>query len=551
MDLLNRAFEQVKDVFTSMTPGARITAGLLLVVIVVSLVFLFQGNITSSDNFLLGARAFSTAELEAVEGAFAKAGLSDYELDGNKVRIPSAQKDKYIAALAENDALPTNFSDIFARESRGANPFETKPQAEQRWRTAKQQELALVISHMQGVEMAQVIYDEVDRPGFPRKIEKTATVAVKAEGMGELEQHQLKAVRHLVSAAFAGLKHEDVTVTDLNTGRTHGGGGEGFTSIEEDPYFERKQYYEKLWREKIRQAVSFVPGVEVTVDVTLNQDMLLRENTFTVDPKPVTIESSLVEKSSTNSRSGPRGRPGAVAQQNGQANQGSSIGGSQGSEATTDETRENIRKINGQTHVVRDKAALIPEKVTAVIGIPSSYYKRVWGERNPAQPGQPPVDPDAQQIQAIENEVITKIQDMVVSLIPTLEATEDKFPLVKVKTVEHLTADPIEEPGMVQTAGGWLAGNWNMLGMMLAGAFGLLMLRSMVKQRPAAPISNVDAERPALSLVGNEEDDEEEDSPARQFANTGTNVKDELAAMVRENPDAAANILRSWIGEAS
>ena len=57
MDFLNRAFEQIKDVFASMTPGARITAGLLLVVIIVSLVFLFQGQVISGDNYLLGGRA--------------------------------------------------------------------------------------------------------------------------------------------------------------------------------------------------------------------------------------------------------------------------------------------------------------------------------------------------------------------------------------------------------------------------------------------------------------------------------------------------------------
>ena len=553
MDFLNRAFEQIKDVFASMTPGARITAGLLLVVIVVAMVFLFQGDVISGDNYLFGGRGFSTSELEAIESAFAKAGLTKYELEGNRVRVPSANKDKYIAALAENNALPPNFSDVFIVESRGANPFENKQQALLRWRTAKQRELALVIREMSGISASQVIYDEVEKPGFPRKIEKTATVAVKAQGTNELEQHQIKAVRHLVSAAFAGLGHENVTVTDLNTGRSHGGGGGEFASIDEDPYYERKQYYEKLWRDKIERTVSFVPGAEVSVDVTLNQDKLLRESTVSLDPKPVTLSSDTIEKSTTSTRSAPRGRPGAAAQQNGLANQGSSIGAGPETEATTDESRENLQRIPGHTQTVRDKAALVPQKVTAVIGIPSDYYKKIWQERNPPVPGEPEVTPEVQQIQAIEQEVIKKIEDMVVSLIPDIEATEDQYPLVKVKTVESLTSDPIAAPGFAQTAGGWLADNWNMLGMMLAGAFGLLMLRSMVKQRPSAPPSDSADRGPNLSLVGgtDEDDDDEEDSPARQFANAGVNVKEELASMVRQNPDAAANILRSWIGEAS
>jgi len=555
MDFLNRSFDQIKDLFTSITPGARITAGLLLVVIVVSLVFLFQGPMSSSGNFLLGGRAFSVSELEAIEGAFAKAGLSNYELEGNRVRVPAAKKAEYIAALAENDALPANFSDIFAREARGASPFETKEQAEQRWRTAKQRELAMTISHIRGISMAQVIYDEVEKPGFPRKIEKTATVAVKAIGNTELEQHQIRAVRHLVSAAFAGLQREDVTITDLNTGRSHGGSGGEFATIEEDPYFERKRYYERLWQEKIAQTVDFVPGVEVTVDVTLKEDTLLREDTVTVDPKPVTFESNTVEKSSVNSKVGPRGRPGVVAQQNGAANQGSSIGGA-ANESKTEETKENIRRIGGHTRTVRDTAALVPKKVTAVVGVPSSYYLKIWNEQNPAAPGEEPEKPDAQQLAAIENQVVTKIEDMVVTLLPEIDRTEDKYPLVKVKTVDTLTPEPIEPPGLAQNAGAWLADNWSTIGMMLVGTFGLFLLRGMVKQRPAPPpaAAETSGDRPRLSVVGDEEEEhpaEEEQARARRFANASTNVREELAAMVRENPDAAANILRSWIGEAS
>ncbi len=555
MDFVNRSFDQIKDVFNSMTPGARITAALLLVVIVVAVAFLFQSPLASSDNYLLAGRAFSVPELEAIEGAFAKAGLSNYETEGSRVRIPSANKHEYIAALADNNALPANFGDDFKSAGKASNPFETKNQAQQRWRTAKQQELALTISHMQGISLAQVIYDEVEKPGFPRKVEKTATVAVKGVGTNELEQHQIQAVSRLVSAAFAGLSHNNVTVTDLNTGRSHGGGGGEFAGISEDPYYERKRYYEDLWREKIKKTVSFVPGVEVTVDVSLNKDTLLREDTVSIDPKPVTVESNTFEKSATNSRSNPRGRPGAAAQQNGLANQGSSIGAGGLDESNTEEASENIRKLAAHTRTVRDTAALVPQKVTAVVGIPSSYYAKVWRERNPPVDGEEPATPDATQLTAIENEVIKKVEDMVVSLIPVVDVTEDRFPMVKVKTVDHLASDPIEPPGLTQNAAAWFASNWSTLGMLLVGAFGLMMFRSMIKQRPE-PKTNAAADDglpPNLSIVGGEEGDDEDDQeqPKRSFQSSGTNIKEELAAMVRENPDAAANILRSWIGEAS
>ena len=39
--------------------------------------------------------------------------------------------------------------------------------------------------------------------------------------------------------------------------------------------------------------------------------------------------------------------------------------------------------------------------------------------------------------------------------------------------------------------------------------------------------------------------------PRRRFFTSDSNPRDELAEMVNDNPEAAAAILRSWIGEAS
>ena len=54
MDFLNKAFAQFSDLFRSMTPGGRITAGLLLVVAVVSVGYLFQHQVSGGDDYLFG-----------------------------------------------------------------------------------------------------------------------------------------------------------------------------------------------------------------------------------------------------------------------------------------------------------------------------------------------------------------------------------------------------------------------------------------------------------------------------------------------------------------
>ena len=59
MDAVNQLIEQLKTFFASMTPAARLTAGLLMAVVVVSVAFLFRQSAASPDSYLFGAEALT------------------------------------------------------------------------------------------------------------------------------------------------------------------------------------------------------------------------------------------------------------------------------------------------------------------------------------------------------------------------------------------------------------------------------------------------------------------------------------------------------------
>src|SRR5688500_7484224 len=101
MNFLNQAYTQLADLFRSMTPAARITTGPLLVVVVVSLAYLFQLKTSGSDEYLFGGRIFSQDELGVMEAAIAQAGLNNAENVGNRIRVPRGLKHKYLAALVD------------------------------------------------------------------------------------------------------------------------------------------------------------------------------------------------------------------------------------------------------------------------------------------------------------------------------------------------------------------------------------------------------------------------------------------------------------------
>jgi flagellar M-ring protein FliF len=105
MDFLNQTVAQVNDLFRSMTPGARVTAGLLLLLVVISLGYLFTQQISGPDDYLMNGEPFSASELPAMEAAFSKAGLTNYKIDGARVRVPNGKQADYMGALADAKAL--------------------------------------------------------------------------------------------------------------------------------------------------------------------------------------------------------------------------------------------------------------------------------------------------------------------------------------------------------------------------------------------------------------------------------------------------------------
>ena len=91
--------------------------------------------------------------------------------------------------------------------------------------------------------------------------------------------------------------------------------------------------------------------------------------------------------------------------------------------------------------------------------------------------------------------------------------------------------------------------------MMMIGVFSLIMLRSMVRSIPASTTPAPSASShtvdgpPTLGIVSPEDAKNEKDNPEKvlQRSMSGPNLRDELVEMVRDDPDAAAKVVSSWI----
>ena len=273
MDFANKACVQLAELFRTMTPAARITSTLLLAVVVISLAYLFRYRVSSADAYLLAGHHFTNSQLARVESAFSQAGLGNYQLEGNRVRIPDNQRVQYVAALAEKNALPPGFFDHLDKMIGETRVWSTNKDREQNWKIARQKELSNILRNMSGIQDAVVVYDDIEGHGLTRKRIVTASVQIWPNSNNDLEETRVEMIRDLVAGSIAGLNPENITVTDMEANRGFPGGGSGGPAAAlRSPYAVLKRHYESEWVRKIRKALDMVPGVVVEVNVELNPD---------------------------------------------------------------------------------------------------------------------------------------------------------------------------------------------------------------------------------------------------------------------------------------
>ena len=547
MDFLSTTGEQLKEMFREMTPGSRMIAGLLAVVIIASIGFLFQGGMFVPDASLLSGASVEPADQIAVLAAFASEGLDGYHFQGSQIMVPSNKRVDYIAAMVKHNALPANFHESAEKAVTNSSPFESTQHRVDRNKVARESDMAYVLRHMRGIEYATVAYDIEDKGGFPRKKEYTASVVVKPSGSDEIDDALVKSIRNYVAHSIAGLDSKSVSVTDLNSNKTYAGSENSLGSVMDDPYAARKKWFEDDWEERLQNTLSYIPGVTVTANVELSTTLNEQIQRTEIDPRPVAVDASSTKRTESTKTPGPAGSPGLASQGTNQPAQLSSTT----TENTLEESTEDQHSKVGQTNTFTQTASLIPQQVKVSVAIPSNYYLAVWNAQN-LQSGGKEQTPGPGELKKIEEETIVNVQDAVVTLLPSRPLGDDIYEPVNVVTAASMPVVPYVEPTLADTGLVWLASNWQSMAMIGVGLFALMMLRPMTK----ANVSVVQQDKTvSLELPLGMEDEEEgelgmDGMLKKRFPQSGPNLKDELVDMVREDPDTATNILQGWIGAA-
>jgi flagellar M-ring protein FliF len=325
------------------------------------------------------------------------------------------------------------------------------------------------------------------------------------------------------------------------------------SAADDNVYAEAKSRFERDWQAKIYDRLRMIPGVVVGVNVDLDPEVLHQTTTHKIDPKPVAVQTSESSETSNSTQPGTSGRPGAVP--NSLVNAPASVGQDKGAQSSTERTDATQASIVGQDHITSRRAPLTPRQVQVVVDVPMSYYRKIWQERNVPAPGEQLKAPAQADLDKIEAETRKRVEDTVVKLLPRPESGNDPFIPVTVTSFQDLAQTPLPAPSIVDTATTWLGANWQTVAMVLVGVFSLMMLRSMMKS--SQPVPAPTPETSAAQVAANSNSDSEDSEPAtvkmprRRFGTSGPTLRDELREIVQEDPDAAATVLRAWIGDAA
>lgn len=561
MEYIKNLFAQGRELFLGMTPGSRIIAALLGGVLLVSFGYLLMSGVVPSvdrDYTYLGdGREFSQIEILNSNNAFAKAGLSDFDWVGKKLKVPVGMQAKYTAAIFEGNCL-INPGDFTQKLIDGMSPLDSMTMMQEKARVTKELELASILKEFSFLEKAHVTVN-VRKDRDPKFYDKKQLFSVSAnvtpKKNEQLDDHMLTAITRTVKTSLGIQDNEDISIVNMLNGQTSKGIEVGMRGGVKT-YAEAQKEKELDLEKKIRETYSHIAGIKVKA--TANLDDIIQSHLYEVihKDKPTMVQERTSKSESKYEGPLQGGRPGVAAQLGLPGEEARLVSGKGASRSDKANLSEITNALQGvEANSVR--AGFTPKKVAATILVPESYIKALWMRNNGSSPNEDGTMPEPTEadLTAERTKLMREIKESVANMISpdvTDKSIVDFQSLVHVSTFTEIIPE-IKETVVESGLFSWLGEQWQSLALIGMIILGLGVLWSLT--RPKSADSIVIYESPGISSEELDEEEEEEeemktpiDRVLEPFGRSMRSLQQEAADLVVENPDAAASVLRQWIG---
>jgi flagellar biosynthesis/type III secretory pathway M-ring protein FliF/YscJ len=216
---------------------------------------------------LLADWSFDAQELAAIETALWEAQLTNYSIENGNIKVPARQRARYLRALSQRNALPDAFYSLPEQALERSHFTELNSQREERLKQAYQRQIALAIRGLPGIANALVQYDQTPSRGFRSPGEVSAMVGLRSSDGKPIDTQTINTVRAMVLGFKAGLKPENLTITDIRSNRVY----RGATADLFADQAARRAAIQHEWNDRISSLLKkLVPGAQVAVNVEVD-----------------------------------------------------------------------------------------------------------------------------------------------------------------------------------------------------------------------------------------------------------------------------------------
>lgn len=556
MEFLRKYLTQIKAQLTGLTLSQRLLIG-LLVLLMIGTVFFAVTFSAKPEMVVLIPQPMSSEEINRAEMAL-KSKYS-YVVQGDRIMVPADKAYQIRGELFAAQALPKDTTQAFARLMEDSDYLRPEASNQRRWDYARQETLAKILRNFPYIEDANVIISKGDRAGLGRDaVPSSATVTIKVRGGEPLSGAQVVAIVDMVRGAVAGMKREDVHVTD---GMRPYHAPSSDTPMPTDILAWKKTIEEDLAK-KLYVVLSTYGDVKIAVNVMPDMAVkTIRETKY--DPKVVkaTVRETSHEEKSEDATVG--GQPGVLSN----TSVVTTSTGRGSSTSNNQSTVENLVKVSQTDTVQTSQPGTEFKRMTASISLPRSYFVSIFRRAAKDQKADPE-DTDPKLRDIIEN-VVKRVQ---ASAEKAIGADADN---VRVDWFDDTIIARGHEPGEVAKAsalGGTIASlvpHTKTIFLASIALLGLWMMVMMVRRavpagaggetdpsvffgggtgRKKGEPSQLDAGEDVYGeagegeavLTGIELDDETLQS---------RKIVDEVSAMIKENPENAAALVKKWISK--
>lgn len=549
MDILKQQWARIQEQFNGLTATQKMLAGSLVAIMVLTMM-LWGRYATTADMVPVLNSSFDDTQIVHATMALKAEGI-DSTVSGDRIMVPADKHDQALAILSYEQLLPADSKSGFDDIIKETNPFDTDKKSDLMFTRARAAELAQIINDWHGVADAKVVINPIYEKHIGDSLKPGAVVSIRTRG-GEVDiKHMVDSAASTVASSTSGMDRSRVSV--IIDGRAYKPHDDAEGGLGDGELYEQTEEQEHYIEDKIAKGLANYTDPLISVSVSLDVKSTVATST-TYDPtKSVQKETSTDSKSDESSQaSSSGGEPGAVSNTGLSVNTGGGGGG--GNTSTVTEDKSEFQNAIASTVETTNTPAGQQQVVSAAVGLPRSHFVDLYTQMNPTAKA-----PDDDTLRKWAEPELNLVKHQVQSACG-LKSDDNIFvDLYADAPVQAASDTAMAQAGTSIT----LMGHVKEIAIGALAMLSLFMVSMMVRKGAPVPVAVVPgagavaADVREVTSFSNEENEVTGFAGDAQNAMDGMELDDEtmksqqvveqVTTMVKENPDAAAALVKRWL----